>query len=516
MRKSTAEEWKEVGRTECIKNNLNPSFIRSIRVPFSFEITQFLRFVIYDVDDEQANLKNADHLGATETTLASILSCPGGTFTQPLQYLLNPKVKAGSIRVIAQEVKESNYEVTLAMSGRGLDKKDVLGKSDPYIMIKQKAGDSFVPVHQTETVMNTLNPDWKKITLNFQKLCGSDMNRPIIFDCYDWDKHGEHDQIGVVETTMNQLLQLANQGPVELPFINPKKAGKHGYKNSGTLYFRQFNFSQIPSFVDYIRGGCDMNMVVAIDFTASNGMPSNEHSLHHVNPDRPNQYEMAITSVGSILSYYDHDGMIPVYGFGGSVGDGTVSHCFPLNGDASNPEVPGVQGILDVYHKAIKTYHLSGPTHFAEIIRETRKVISSQNPALLKYYILLIITDGAINDMKDTIVEIVKAANEQPLSIVIVGVGYSPELDKMEVLDSDKGALTDKNGNKAVRDIVQFVPFSKYASCPQKLAEETLAEIPKQLLSYMLSRGIPPPPPPPTAAPMTVPPMAAAAGYPPQ
>ena len=39
-----------------------------------------------------------------------------------------------------------------------------------------------------------------------------------------------------------------------------------------------------------------------------------------------------------------------------------------------------------------------------------------------KYYILLIITDGLINDMESTIDQIVRATS-LPLSIIIVGVG---------------------------------------------------------------------------------------------
>ena len=35
------------------------------------------------------------------------------------------------------------------------------------------------------------------------------------------------------------------------------------------------------------------------------------------------------------------------------------------------------------------------------------------------------------------------------------------------------------------RDIVQFVPFRQFRGHPERLARETLAEVPGQLLSYM-------------------------------
>jgi len=515
MRAAPEDPWVEIGRTEWIRDNLNPNFVKAVRVRYTFEVTQYLLFVVYDIDDARADLKKADVLGEVSTTMASVVSSVSGSFCEKLMYRGGSKKSAGTITVVAEEVKESNAEVTFALAGKNLDKKDLFGKSDPYIILKQMVGSSWVAAHQTETIMNTLNPVWHPFTLSLQKVCGGDLDRPIMFDCYDWDKHSAPDQIGQVETTMRQLMQLP--APAELPLINPKKSGKRGYKNSGVLVFRQASVVQVPTFLDYIRGGCEISMVVAVDFTASNGDPRNPTSLHHIDPSHPNQYEMAIHAVGSIVASYDRDGMIPAYGYGGRMPDGNVSHCFALNGNPSNPEVPGIQGLLDAYHMAITNIGLSGPTYFAQIIHQTAEIVqlNTQNPAQQKYFILLIITDGCINDMAATVTEIVQATN-LPMSIVIVGVGNSPEFKNMDALDSDDVALRDRNGVTASRDIVQFVPFAKYVATPQKLAEETLAEIPLQLVSYMRLRGIPPNPPP---MPQAMPPpqaMAPPQGVPPQ
>ena len=56
-----------------------------------------------------------------------------------------------------------------------------------------------------------------------------------------------------------------------------------------------------------------------------------------------------------------------------------------------------------------------------------------------KYLILLIITDGIINDMKKTIDEIVRGSS-LPLSIIIVGVGNA-DFSSMDVLDADDEPL---------------------------------------------------------------------------
>jgi hypothetical protein len=72
------------------------------------------------------------------------------------------------------------------------------------------------------------------------------------------------------------------------------------------------------------------------------------------------------------------------------------------------------------------------------------------------YQTLLILTDGEIHDMDQTIEKIIQGAN-LPLSIIIVGVGNA-NFDNMSKLDGDNG-LFGSNGLRSPRDIVQFVPF---------------------------------------------------------
>ena len=108
-----------------------------------------------------------------------------------------------------------------------------------------------------------------------------------------------------------------------------------------------------------------------------------------------------------------------------------------------------------------------------------------------KYFILLLLTDGIINDMQKTIDEIVRGSS-LPLSIIIVGVG-SEDFSSMHQLDADEEPLYSKTYKKQMeRDIVQFVPFRKFKSNPIQLAKETLAEVPGQLLKFMESKGITP------------------------
>eukprot|EP00358_Blepharisma_japonicum_P001117 CAMPEP_0202948852 /NCGR_PEP_ID=MMETSP1395-20130829/14701_1 /ASSEMBLY_ACC=CAM_ASM_000871 /TAXON_ID=5961 /ORGANISM="Blepharisma japonicum, Strain Stock R1072" /LENGTH=61 /DNA_ID=CAMNT_0049651329 /DNA_START=856 /DNA_END=1041 /DNA_ORIENTATION=+ len=58
-------------------------------------------------------------------------------------------------------------------------------------------------------------------------------------------------------------------------------------------------------------------MMVAIDFTGSNGDYTMPNSLHYLSNTAQNEYERAIWGVGSILDNYDNSKMYPVFGFGG-------------------------------------------------------------------------------------------------------------------------------------------------------------------------------------------------------
>jgi hypothetical protein len=67
----------------------------------------------------------------------------------------------------------------------------------------------------------------------------------------------------------------------------------------------------ISSARQFIEGGCEISLVVALDFTASNGHPAEPTSLHYVSPmGALNPYQQAIIAVGNVLQPYDTDQMV--------------------------------------------------------------------------------------------------------------------------------------------------------------------------------------------------------------
>ena len=106
---------------------------------------------------------------------------------------------------------------------------------------------------------------------------------------------------------------------------------------------------------------------------------------------------------------------------------------------------------------------------------------------------MVILTDGAITDMENTVAEIVRLS-VLPCSIIIIGLGGA-DFTSMEQLDGDQGGLVDSSGVKAKRDIVQFVPFRKKMMSGD-LAKSVLAEVPPQICEYMKGIGFDPKPTP--------------------
>ena len=246
------------------------------------------------------------------------------------------------------------------------------------------------------------------------------------------------------------------------------------------------------SFIDYLRGGMQISLSIAIDFTASNEVPTNPKSLHFIS-SMNNSYEAAIKACGEIVAYYDYDQMFATYGFGGKFyGRPYVDHCFPLNCDENEPEICGLDKVLDTYRNVLNNCQLFGPTifhYFLEKMNEkVMKQIRSNN--YNKYHILMILTDGIIEDTDQTINALV-AASFLPISVIIIGIGNA-DFSAMHILDADDEPLYDDQNRKAVRDLVQFVPFREFKNDPKKLAEQVLEEVPRQIVEYYQHQNIPP------------------------
>uniref|UniRef100_A0A665WA08 Copine Vb n=1 Tax=Echeneis naucrates TaxID=173247 RepID=A0A665WA08_ECHNA len=480
------KQWREFGRTEVIDNTLNPDFVRKYILDYFFEEKQNL----------PVSLLYPDFLGQIFCTLGEIVGSPASRLEKPLGGI--PGKKCGTIILSAEELSNCRDSATMQFCANKLDKKDFFGKSDPFMVFYRSNEDgTFTICHKTEVVKNTLNPVWQPFTIPVRALCNGDYDRTIKVEVYDWDRDGSHDFIGDFTTSYRELARGQSQFNV-YEVSNSSSSTTKNKKLCSVI-----DVFQCPPL--YLPSRTQINFTVAIDFTASNGNPSQSTSLHYMNPYQLNAYAMALKAVGEIIQDYDSDKMFPALGFGAKLPpDGRVSHEFPLNGNMENPYCNGIEGILEAYHQSLKTVQLYGPTNFAPVVNHVARYAAAVQDGS-QYFVLLIITDGVISDMAQTKEAIVNGA-KLPMSIIIVGVGQA-EFDAMVELDGDDIRISSR-GKLAERDIVQFVPFRDYMDrtgnhvlSMARLAKDVLAEIPDQFISYMKSRGIKPNPAPPPYTP---------------
>ncbi|XP_038871523.1 copine-3-like [Salvelinus namaycush] len=477
------DKWTELDRTERVKNCQDPEFSKKLLLDYHFEKVQTLKLGVYDIDNKSVHLNDDDFLGGFECTLGQIVSSK--KLTRPLQMKKGKPAGKGTITITAEEIKD-NRDIVLELEAKGLDKKDLFGKSDPFLeFFKQEDDGKWQLVHRTEVIKNNLSPSWKKFSVALQTFCNCDMSKPIKVHCSDYDSDGSHELIGVFQTNVSELQKAGL--PVEFDCVHPEKQKKKkSYKNSGIISVKCCQIQARYTFLDYVMGGCQINFTVGIDFTGSNGDPRSPQSLHYLSPDGLNQYLAATWSVGLVVQDYDTDKLFPAFGFGAQVPpEFKVSHEFALNFNPSNPYCQGVQGIVEAYRMALPQVKLYGPTNFSPIINHVAGIASgaAQQNNASQYFVLLIITDGEITDMDQTRDAIVKASR-LPMSIIIIGVGEA-NFKAMELLDGDEGILKSLSGEPVARDIVQFVPFRQFANEPKEaLAQSVLAEVPNQLVSY--------------------------------
>jgi hypothetical protein len=291
--------------------------------------------------------------------------------------------KRGTITIRAESCHGTRDVFVGTFAGKGLTNKDGwFGRSDPFLVVSRLVEDgSYVPCWKNDKIDNNLNPVWPQSRIPMAALCNGDIDRPLKIEVWDHESSGKHQFMGLVMTSVRQLVDSRGAA---MNVIEPEKQKKtKSYTNSGTLSVSNCIIEVNPTLSEFIAGGCEISLIVAIDFTGSNGDPMSPQSLHYIDRSgtgRLNQYQQAISAVGEVVEEYDTDKMFPVYGFGARVrlpnGQFTaVQHCFPVYG--GGVEVPRVSGILKAYADGIQNVALSGPTLFAPLIQQATAIAAN-------------------------------------------------------------------------------------------------------------------------------------------
>lgn len=361
-------------------------------------------------------------MGTALFEVGEVLACRGNMGSKSLQ-------TGGALYVSIEKCDGDHGKVHLQLRGLKLKNCQSLGRtSSPFFELYQKIdrpmGATWVSVYRSNAIRGDLNPLWTGTTLDLEATCNGDTSRALKLIVWDHRKTGKHKQMGEFETTMNGFVSAAQepQGSPDLGFLLMK-----GDKQVGTIQVLEAALTETaprqnsnrsngaprevkehrkpppkpvaakkpnsrrndrPAFVDYLAGGCQISLAVAIDFTASNGDPRQPGTPHYFHPPESkewNDYEKAIFAVGSILAKYDSDQRFPVWGFGAKYNN-IVRHCFQCG---TAEEAEGVQGVMDAYRGVFRTpLTMSYPTNLTEVIQTAAAYARHEQVRLLLILVL--------------------------------------------------------------------------------------------------------------------------------
>ena len=152
-------------------------------------------------------------------------------------------------------------------------------------------------IYRSNVVRSNLNPQWDEVTLSLEAACNGDMDRAIKVVVWDHRRSGKHKSMGEFETNMERIYDAANTSGVDFftlrrhdkdvgkitvlkaNLVRPAEKQQSSEKNSAIPQLpaapsgipESISVPDRPEFVDYLAGGCQISLAVAIDFTASNG-----------------------------------------------------------------------------------------------------------------------------------------------------------------------------------------------------------------------------------------------------
>ncbi len=456
-----------VDQTEPIEHTLQPQWTKYIILDYEFGKEQFLDVSIYDDRDTKrmasTTIEIGNILGRKRNRVAKQLNPYGTLFAQVVPY----------------ETPKSSRILNIKLDGQ------LEERSGVYLEVQRKDtydyGVLWTPIFRSETIsLKEQKKQSERIwdcSIPFHDLATSTRtgtsdiyDSPIRIMFWNYRKVKRHTMIGSFETTITELMdKSANENSIEL--ASKKADGDDSVKIISVLVVgaddtdtrddegvdqsllssslplpppipvpadepvpvpipmvapieTRTTKTPEPSFLNYITGGCELDLSVAIDFTASNGDPRIPGTPHSIDPNTLNDYEKAIIACGNIVTKYDSDQMNSVWGFGAKY-EGVTRHAFQVGAHA---QVQGVEGILHAYRSTFKAgIYMSYPVVYSDVIqvaanKAKKNFENAKREGKQSYTILLILTHGTVSDIEQTKAALRKAS-DAPLSIILVGIG---------------------------------------------------------------------------------------------
>lgn len=472
--------WALKDRTEDIYYTSNPNYTKSIHLEYTFGMPCYLLFRLINIKDKLVAAKPVS-LGEAQCLLSEILRSSGQRLTLNIT---NTAGSIGQLVVSAEEMVESKQTAYISVSAEDLeDRSGWFYSYKPFFSISKRCSDgSYKQVYISEETPFK-QTTWKTMSIRVIDLCDNDYDLPLVFLLHDSSTTSEG-SIARSEFTFRQIYR--SNATIQL--FSTQLNDENKMIPGGRVHMCLQEMTEDFSFFDYLKGGCKLSLISAVDFSSSTGRVSDPNYHHHITTTGMNDFEKLIGTIGDVVLSSNAEPSVHMYGYGAKIA-GVDSYAFPLTHDNSS-QISGVADMLKSYRSSIRFIEPGKRNVITNIIDTAAAIAREQNEENKKYYILLILTSDDISDMQQTINSVINASS-LPLSILIAGIGSSA-FRNITMLASEQQYLAGSKGVKSDRNIVHFSSLNSYNNSCIEVCKNLLSKVPSDLLEYYRNRDIPP------------------------
>lgn len=486
----------EVGRTEVVRETQYPSFTERFEVDYKFEREQTFLIRVYDEDlGYTQKLSEHYYIGGYVFTLQELLGRPTHKISTQIDF-----ESEASIVLQGLEVETARKFLEIRIAAHGLTTSDsVMSKNDPYFMVERYDYEdkAWIPVWKSETVYSTHNPVWSTATLSLLALCGGDMEADIRVTF--WESHTLHEDqyLGCADTTIDDLSYHVPNTGVMFPIHIKRKyffGAGNKLQKTGRMQILKSGLVERPSFLQYLKGGCEFNLIVAVDCEAGIDHKDETKAKQFVHGSWQNNYQAALEKIGVLMESYSRSHHFQMWGFNAQVGVEDEESIFIMN-----KKVTGKRGLLKTYEK-----WLLGGNRFIDRQHEPRlgPLITKVMYQAIKeserrhcYSLLCVLTSGKAADLKTMMDSINRAATDAPMSIVFIGC-EDMGLDTLQHYFERNKIQRSISGVRLSRECASFTSFAECDNDASNVIAEGFRELPEQMVQRFFAWGVNPKSPP--------------------
>ena len=239
-----------------------------------------------------------------------------------------------------------------------------------------------------------------------------------------------------------------------------------------------------------------MDLMFGIDCTTANGDWRDEDSQHYHSSTWLNDYQAAIHNIATIFCAFEGEKDYAMWGYGAKINGQQLQQPF-LMGE----KLKDADALIEAYDRNFASdnsaFELGDNGYLKPVVQAGMYRAIKSNQVSQCYSTLVILTTGEVSDVVDAIDVICAAAEDAPLSIVIIGVGNDDFqfVDLLMGYGDESGKLRHSNGVPITRELVNFVTFQEFNGNASQVVVESLREISEQFVQFFTNSGIMPLPP---------------------